>query len=141
MEQHIPAKVPKIIYFDAIGTAAEGFLFSTQTAGNLPFAVKRAFWLQHVPENYTRGHHAHYTTEEVLIPLQGSITVTTQSATGEQTFTLNHPNAGLYIPACCWVTLAFSADALLLCLASTDYNEADYIRDYEAFRRNCLAST
>ena len=140
MEQNISAKIPRIIYFDAIGTASEGFLFSTQAAANLPFPVKRTFWLQRVPENYTRGHHAHYTTEEILIPLQGSITVTTQSAAGEQLFTLNRADAGLYIPAKCWVTLSFSAEALLLCLASTDYNEADYIRDFDAFRRICLAS-
>ncbi|MGV3587150.1 MAG: sugar 3,4-ketoisomerase [Adhaeribacter sp.] len=140
MAQNIPAKVPKIIHFDAIGSATEGFLFSTQAANKLPFRVKRTFWLQGIPEKYTRGHHAHYTTQEVLISLQGSITVTTQSAAGEQIFTLNYPDAGLYIPALCWVTLNFSADALLLCLASTDYNEQDYIRDYEEFRRICLAS-
>ena len=140
MEHNISAKVPTIINFDAFGAAPEGYLFSTQAADKLPFTVKRIFWLQQVPETHTRGHHAHHTTEEVLVPLQGQLTVTTQGISGEHTYVLNRPDAGLYIPAGCWVTLSFSPDALLLCLASTDYDEADYIRDYDEFRRICLAS-
>lgn len=140
MEQNISEKLPKIICFDQFGATSEGYLFSTQAAGNLPFLVKRVFWLQQVPENYSRGQHAHATTEELLVALRGTVTVTTQNAAGKQTFTLNQPATGLYIPALHWVTLSFSADALLLCLASTDFNESDYIRDYEEFRRICLAS-
>lgn len=140
MNQNNLAAGPGLLQFKGNGTAAEGFLFSTQAAAQLPFAVKRVFWLQQVPEDFTRGHHAHYTTQEVLVALRGSIRVSTQSQGGQHDFTLNNPQTGLYIPARCWVTLAFSPEALLLCLASTDYNPADYIRNYTEFQRICLAS-
>lgn len=128
------AKVPKIFYFETLGSTEEGFLLSTQFANNLPFPVKRVFWLHQVPVNYTRGHHAHHTTEEVLICLQGRVTVTTETQFGQQVFILDKPEKALYLPPRCWVTLRFSADALLLCLTSTDFDPADYIREYEAFR-------
>jgi len=128
------AKVPKIFNFEAFGSAEEGFLISTQAARQLPFPVKRVFWLHQVPVGYTRGHHAHHTTEEVLIALQGSITVNTETHAGKQVFTLDYPVKALYLPAKCWVTFTFSPGALLLCLTSTDYDPADYIRDYDLFQ-------
>jgi uncharacterized protein YjlB len=128
-------KAPYLFYYEAFGSTAEGYLITTQAAEKLPFAVKRVFWLHQVPADYIRGHHAHYTTEEVLIALQGSITITTETQAGKQTFILDSPKKALYLPALCWVTLTFSPDALLLCLASQNFAPADYIRDYTAFQK------
>ncbi len=100
------AKLPKIFYFEAFGGAQEGFLVSTQAADNLPFPVKRVFWLHQVPTNHTRGHHAHHTTEEILIAGQGSLTVTTETRAGKEIFYLDSPDKALYLPAQCWVTLS-----------------------------------
>jgi hypothetical protein len=128
------AKVPKIFNFEAFGGTEEGILISTQAAGQLPFPVKRIFWLHQVPVGHFRGHHAHHTTEEILITIQGSITVNTETYAGTQVFTLDSPIKALYLPAQCWVTYTFSPGALLLCLTSTDYDPADYIRDYNEFQ-------
>jgi len=129
------AKAPNLFYFEAFGGTEEGYLFSTQDAEKLPFAVKRIFWLHRVPANHIRGQHAHLTTEEVLVSLQGTNTVTTETQAGKQDFTLDSPEQALYLPALCWVTLTFSPGALLLCLASNNFDPADYIRDYEVFQK------
>ncbi|MDB5264171.1 MAG: hypothetical protein JWQ14_3454 [Adhaeribacter sp.] len=134
------ANKPHLIHFTQTGSSEDGFLISTQLAEKLPFPVKRIFWLQQVPENKVRGHHAHHTTQEVLVVLQGQVAVTLESLAGECKFLLNQSDTGLFIPARTWVKLTFSDNAIALCLASTDFEEADYIRDYAQFRQICLAS-
>jgi len=126
---------PELISLPQFGDSTTGFLVSTQKAGNLPFAIKRVFWVQQVPPTYRRGNHAGYKTEEILIALQGRVEVQTEQKARQQFFVLNQPNEGLYIPAKCWISLTFSADALLLVLASTDYDVQDIIPDYDKFRQ------
>lgn len=138
MAQDPSAKIPRILTFDTLGDAASGFLVSTQQAGRLPFAVKRVFWVQQVPAGVRRGLHAGKTMAEVLVALQGRVAVSTESAAGKQHFVLDRPDQGLYVPEKCWIELSFSADALLLCLASTDYDPADYVNDYTEFQQTYL---
>jgi hypothetical protein len=102
----------------------------------VPFEVKRLFWTYYTPESIVRGRHAHYATEQVLIAAAGSIIVTTELADGTiQTFRLQDPHVGLYVPPHAWHTMQYSHSAVQLVLASTVYNEADYIRDYEQFQQ------
>lgn len=128
-------ETPYLIAFEQVGDAAEGMLTSTQFAHKLPFAVKRAFWINGTPPDRVRGHHANKTTEEVLIALNGTIKVKAETSAGVTKFSLNSPGQGLYIPAMCWTELTFSEGTIALCLASTDYDEQDYLRDYESFRK------
>ena len=138
MDQHYSAKIPRILTFDTSGDAASGFLVSTQRAGWLPFPVKRVFWVHHVPAGARRGQHAGKTMAEVLVAVQGRVEVHTECRAGRQHFVLDRPDQGLFVPEACWIELSFSADALLLCLASTDYDPADYIADYTEFQQTYL---
>ncbi|GAB2548625.1 sugar 3,4-ketoisomerase [Rufibacter soli] len=113
---------------------ATGTLVSTQDAQGLPFAVQRVFWVYGGPEGSERGGHAHRTTQEVLVALQGSVQVETETAQGRQEFELSSPTQGLYIPPYCWIKVRPSKGAVLCCMTSTLYEEADYIRSYPEFK-------
>ena len=110
-------------------------LVSTQYADQLPFTVKRVFWIQGTPPEKVRGHHANKTTREVLIALTGSIKVKAETHAGINEFILSTSDKGLYIPAMCWTELTFTEGTIALCLASTDYDETDYLRDYEKYKQ------
>ncbi|NDK57085.1 sugar 3,4-ketoisomerase [Pontibacter fetidus] len=129
------ADLPYFISFEKTGSAAEGLLTSTQYADKLPFAVKRVFWIQGTPPAVTRGHHANKTTKEVLIALTGTIKVKAETSTGVNEFILSGSDKGLYIPALCWTELTFTEGTIALCLASTDYDEMDYLRDYTEYKQ------
>ncbi|MBB6610987.1 FdtA/QdtA family cupin domain-containing protein [Pontibacter sp. Tf4] len=129
------AETPYLISFEQAGTAAEGILTSTQFARELPFAIQRVFWIQGTPPERVRGHHANKTTREVLIALNGTIKVTAETSSGIKEFVLSSAAEGLYIPAMCWTELTFTEGTIALCLASTDYDEQDYLRDYDMFKK------
>ncbi|MEJ8756090.1 FdtA/QdtA family cupin domain-containing protein [Pontibacter sp. H259] len=129
------AETPYLISFEQGGTVLEGVLTSTQFARQLPFAVKRVFWIQGTPPERVRGHHANRNTQEVLVALTGSINVKAETAEGVSEFILSAPNHGLYIPALCWTELTFAEGTIALCLASTDYDEQDYLRDYGKYKQ------
>ncbi|MBC5775315.1 FdtA/QdtA family cupin domain-containing protein [Pontibacter sp. KCTC 32443] len=129
------AESPYLISFEQVGSTAEGVLTSTQYADKLPFAVKRVFWIQGMPPEIVRGHHANKTTQEVLVALAGSIKVKAETSAGTSEFILSSADKGLYIPALCWTELTFSEETIALCLASTDYDEQDYLRDYEKYKQ------
>jgi hypothetical protein len=126
--------LPHIIEFPRIGDPGLGFI-SVAEKETLPFEVKRVYWTYHTPENIERGKHAHYDLEQILIAITGSITVSTEMPGGIQhVFVLDRPNIGLYIPRMCWRDIRYSAGASQVCLANMEYDEADYIRDYQQFK-------
>ncbi|GAA4354573.1 FdtA/QdtA family cupin domain-containing protein [Hymenobacter saemangeumensis] len=127
---------PYLLEFPRIGDADIGYI-SVMEQGQpfLPFEVKRVFWTYGTPESIVRGRHAHHHTEQILIAVAGWILVTTELPTGEiQTFRLEEPQVGLYIPPRAWHTMQYSPGAVQLVLASLPYDEQDYIRDYNTFR-------
>lgn len=128
---------PHLIEFPRLGAPDVGYISVGESGrGPLPFAVQRVFWTYHTPESIVRGRHAHHRTEQVLIAAAGRITVTTERANGEiQIFRLEDPNQGLYVPPGVWHTMQYSHTAVQLVLASQLYDEADYIRNYDDFRR------
>jgi hypothetical protein len=92
---------------------------------DLPFEIARVFTLHDVPSGALRGGHSHYVLQEIIIATSGSFDVVTPT----ERFTLNRPNVGLYLPPHTWRHLeGFSSNAIALVLASTPYDEADYIR-------------
>lgn len=124
----------RLIEIPKIGNSAEGYISVAECNGELPFEVKRFFWTYYTPESIIRGRHAHFNTELILIAVAGIIEVTTENSQGEKmSFILNHPNQGLYIPPDNWHTMKYSHNAVQLVLASTLYDENDYIRDYNQF--------
>jgi dTDP-4-dehydrorhamnose 3,5-epimerase-like enzyme len=100
----------------------------------LPFELKRVYYLFDVPSNSFRGSHSHINQSEVLIALSGSFEVVLNDGVEKKSFFLNKPNIGLYIPTGIWRELEnFSSGAVCLVFASENYDEDDYIRDFDAF--------
>jgi len=100
----------------------------------IPFGIKRVYYLYDVPGGETRGGHAHKTLHQLIVAASGSFDVTIDDGTTKKTITLNRPNFGLYIIPGIWRDLHnFSSGAVLLVLASDNYDEKDYIREYDDF--------
>lgn len=129
---------PYLIDFPKIGEPSLGYI-SVAEKNNLPFIPKRVYWTYFTPENIERGGHAHIELQQVLIAVSGSIKVIVETITGEKyNFNLNKPNLGLFIPKKVWRTMQYSHSAVQICIASTEYLESDYIRDYNLFKKQIL---
>ena len=126
---------PHLVDFSKLGDSSIGYISVAQNDA-LPFEVKRIFWTYYTPESIVRGRHAHHQTEQLIIAVTGRIVVTTESAAGDiQTFVLENPNQAVYIPPNVWHTMQYSHTAIQVVLASTLYEESDYIRDYQSFKK------
>lgn len=102
----------------------------------LPFEIARVYYLYDVPSDAYRGGHAHKNLQQFLLPLSGSFEVILKDGKNSRTVTLNKPNKGLLIVPGIWRELEnFSSGAVCLVLASEVYDEADYIRDFETFKK------
>lgn len=133
MSQYSP---PYLIEFSKIGNSAVGYISVAENLKSVPFEIKRVFWTYFTPEELTRGHHAHYNTEQILIAVAGKIRVFSELPNGEkEVFTLDKPHIGLYIPPYCWHYMEYSHIAVQLVLASNVYDEQDYIRDYNQYKQ------
>lgn len=100
----------------------------------IPFEIKRVYYLYDVPGGETRGGHAHKELHQLIVAASGSFDVVLDDGTIKKTVTLNRPNFGLYVTPGIWRDLLnFSSGAVLLVLASTVYQESDYIRDHNQF--------
>ena len=101
----------------------------------LPYQVKRVYYLFDVPSDSYRGGHAHKEQLEFLIALSGSFNVTLDNGSQKKSFLLNKPNKGLLLPTGIWRELEdFSSGAVCMVLSSGEFDEGDYIRDYQDFR-------
>ena len=101
---------------------------------NIPFEIKRSFWIYDVPGGETRGGHAYKETQEFIVALSGSFDVVIDDGKIKQTFSLNRSYYGLYIPNMMWRQMVnFSTNSLALVLTSTNYDKSDYIHDYQRF--------
>ncbi|GAA4314714.1 FdtA/QdtA family cupin domain-containing protein [Nibribacter koreensis] len=124
---------PHLLSFKQINNV-EGILISTQDEKGLPFTAKRVFWVMDTTANSERGGHAHHTTQELMTVLRGTVRIETETTQGTDSFLLDAPTMGLYIPPYCWIKVFPTPDAILCCMASTVYDEADYMRDYPEFK-------
>ena len=132
--QFVNAK-PRVLSLPKLGAPDIGYITVLEEGKCLPFTIARTFWTYFTPESIVRGRHAHHQTEQVLVALAGRIIVTTELADGTlETFRLESPYEGLYIPPNVWHTMQYSHTAVQLVLASTTYDERDYIRSYDEFR-------
>ncbi|SDH06718.1 sugar 3,4-ketoisomerase [Psychroflexus sediminis] len=101
---------------------------------DLPFAVKRLFYLYDIPAGKSRGAHAHKKCHQLLIPLTGAFEVLLDDGNAKRTVFLNQPFLGLHIPPGIWASEQnFSSASICLVLTSHEYDENDYIRDYNEF--------
>lgn len=111
-----------------------GNLTPIEGAMDVPFDIKRVYYLYDVPSGANRGGHAHKELRQLIIAANGSFTITLDDGEKKKAITLNRPYQGLLIVPGIWRDLDdFSSGAVLLCLASEHYIESDYIRDYKDF--------
>jgi dTDP-4-dehydrorhamnose 3,5-epimerase-like enzyme len=128
----------KVIYFPKI-TDIRGNLSFIEENNQIPFQIKRVYYLYDVPSGATRGGHAHKALQQIIIALSGSFDVLLDDGETKRTFFLNRPHYGLYIPPGVWRELEnFSSNSVALSLVSEVYDESDYIRDYEVFKRRIV---
>jgi len=112
-----------------------GNLSFIEAQRHIPFKIARAYWIYDVPGGEKRGGHAFRSGEEFLIALSGSFDVEIDNGTEIARHPLNRSYMGLYIPSMNWRTLDnFSTNSLCLVLASTPYDETDYLYEYPEFK-------
>jgi len=115
---------------------ATGNVTSVSSYQDIPFDIKRAYYLYDIPGGESRGGHAHKRLEQLIVAASGSFDVMLDDGKNKKNITLNLPHYGLFIRPGIWRELVnFSSGAVVIVIASTIYNEDDYIRDYQEFIR------
>lgn len=112
-----------------------GHLVVVEGISDIPFEIKRIFYIYGSDPSVVRGQHANRKSEFVLINVAGKSKVKVKDGEGnEAIFCLNRPHTGIYLPTMVWKDMYdFSEDSVLLCLASEHYDNTEYIRDYGEF--------
>lgn len=122
-----------ILHFDDLGDE-RGKLVVIEGGQQIPFEIKRVFYIYDSENTVVRGQHANRESEFVLINVAGQSKVRITDGEEEIIVELNRPMMGVYIPKMIWKDMYdFSEDSVLLVLASTHYDGAEYIRDYEEY--------
>jgi dTDP-4-dehydrorhamnose 3,5-epimerase-like enzyme len=112
-----------------------GNLSFFENEAQIPFNIKRTYWIYDVPGGKSRGSHAFKTQAEVIVAMSGSFDVTIDTGTEEKIFQLNRSYYGLYIPPMTWRHIKnFSTNSLALIVNSGLYDVDDYIRDFATFK-------
>ena len=111
-----------------------GSLIAFEAQNNVPFDIKRVFYIYGTQSGIARGQHSHYKTKQMLVAVNGSCKVTLDNGKEKKTYALNKPNVGLFQDSLIWGEMhSFSQDCILMVFADTYYEESDYIRSYETF--------
>ncbi|MFF2912162.1 sugar 3,4-ketoisomerase [Paenibacillus sp. NPDC057934] len=125
----------KIINFKENGDN-RGKLVVVEGMKDIPFDIKRVFYIYGSDPDVVRGQHANRETEFVLINVSGSSKVRVSDGKNESVFILDKPHTGIYLPKMLWKDMYdFSSDSILLVLASEHYDGSEYIRDFDAFSK------
>ena len=123
----------KILEFGDLGDE-RGKLVVVEGAMDIPFEIKRVFYIYGSDSQVIRGQHANRDSEFVLINVSGSSKVRVDNGFEEEIIELNRPRMGLYLPTMVWKDMYdFSEDSVLLVLANTHYDGNEYIRDYDEY--------
>lgn len=103
---------------------------------HIPFSIERTYWIYDVPGGQIRGGHAFLLQQEFIVALSGSFDILVDDGKNQKVFSLNRSYYGLYIPSGIWRQMEnFSTNSLAIVLSSTNYDERDYIRDYNHFTK------
>ncbi|EKO3724404.1 WxcM-like domain-containing protein [Vibrio metschnikovii] len=123
----------KWIEFPCLGDE-RGNLVALEGMKNIPFAIKRIYYIFDTKQGVVRGLHAHKALKQVAIALKGSCRFVIDDGNTKEEVILERSTKGILIDSCLWREMHdFTDDCVLMVLASEHYDESDYIRDYEAF--------
>jgi len=126
-------QTPQIIQLPKI-LDKRGNLSFFENCNQIPFEIKRVYWIYDVPGGEFRGGHAYKENEEFVVALSGSFDIVLDNGSEKKVFNLNRSYYGLYIPKMHWREINnFSTNSLALIASNTEYNEEDYIREYDYF--------
>lgn len=122
-------QLPKII-------DVRGNLSFFENSNQIPFKIQRTYWIYDVPGGETRGGHAFKKSNEFIVALSGSFDLILHDGESEKRFHLNRSYYGLYVPNLFWRSLDnFSTNSVALIVSSIGYQETDYIRDFQKFKK------
>lgn len=126
---------PKILKFNILGDE-RGQLCVANGAQQIPFDIKRVYWIYGTKPGVARGHHAHHKLSQVLVCVSGSVDIYCEWGDRTETIKLSDANTGLLLNGLVWHEMRnFSPGAVLMVMASDYYDESDYVRDYNEFKR------
>jgi len=126
-------QTPQIIQLPKIPDR-RGNLSFFENYNQIPFEIKRVYWIYDVPGGEERGGHAYKKNEELIVALSGSFDVILDDGNTKFTFSLNRSYYGLYVPKMYWREMNnFSTNSLAIIVSNTEYDEKDYIRDFDEF--------
>ena len=125
----------ELISIKTIQAEGKGRLSFFEATRDIPFEIKRVYYIHGVDEGVERGGHAHKTLEQFLFCPFGSVEVVLDNGSGmKESFLLDNPSVGLYVPLCLWRDMIWrEKDSVLCVVASEFYDETEYIRDYDEF--------
>lgn len=122
-----------LLDFNPIGNE-QGWLVSLEEGANIPFSIKRVYYIFGTASDIKRGMHAHHNLEQVVVCVAGRCTFSVDDGVQKRVLDLNSPGKGLHIKGMIWREMTeFSSDCVLMVLASEKYDPDDYIRNYEEF--------
>jgi hypothetical protein len=125
--------IPRMINLPKIPDK-RGNLSFFENNNQIPFEIKRTYWIYDVPGGEARGGHANRDIEQFIVAASGSFDVILDNGKEQIAYSLNRSYYGLYVPKMYWREMNnFSTNSLALIVSCTEYDETDYIRDYEEF--------
>jgi dTDP-4-dehydrorhamnose 3,5-epimerase-like enzyme len=128
-------------WIDVRGAVDERGRINFLEAGkDLPFQPQRLFWLHHIAPGQWRGRHGHRESQLVFVAMSGGCRIHLDDAKAKESVTIDDPARALYVGTWVWHELTdFAGDAVILVIASTLYEDAEYLRDYDAFQREAMS--
>lgn len=135
MRNKLKTKNSYLIKIPLLVEGKRGNLSFCEVKGQIPFNIKRVYWIYNVSSKKSRGGHAHRKTEQVLFCINGSVRIEVDDGINKDVFILAKPNIGIFLGKMVWHSMMdFKKNSVLLVLASEFFKEADYIRDYNIFK-------
>ena len=135
MKNNITVFECNLLHLNQIGNR-NGHITSVNNNIELPFNIKRIFYLYDIPGGESRGAHAHKECHQFLIAASGSFEVLLDDGKTKRQVLLNRPDIGIHSPPGIWASeINFSSGSICLVLVSHEYNEEDYLRDYNEFKK------
>ena len=136
MVRHLNIKNTQWVMLQQFDDAPDGSLFIAENNKQIPFAIKRVYFINNLEnKNALRGMHAHKTLEQAIFCIKGSFELELYDGTKEQKVILDNPQKGVYMGPGVWHAMrGFAADSILLVISSQPFQEAEYIRDFREFK-------